>query len=234
MGKPRIDWRDPAANDVLVLALVGDANAVVVALGEVELDDPAAAALVLLALVAGQDVEPAQGSDGRDGRWRIARKVAPDRVISTVDPQARHTRKSQSNRKDGYRAHMVAEPEIGLITDEALTMAAGADNSDAAIAQKFLTPDEQTQDEQGGAACGDAATGADPVPGSGRDTAEQAPTSDDAATDDPGQSAAAATDAAAAESAADDTNAPDRAAAESAAPGSHAAGSRSQDEALTW
>ena len=50
--------------------------------------------MALLALVAGQDVEPAEGSDGRDGRWRIARKVAPDRVISTVDPQARHTRKS--------------------------------------------------------------------------------------------------------------------------------------------
>ena len=27
----------------------------------------------LLALVAGQDVEPAEGSDGTDGRWRIAR-----------------------------------------------------------------------------------------------------------------------------------------------------------------
>jgi hypothetical protein len=39
-------------------------------------------------------VEPAEGSDGTDGRWRIARKVAADRVISTVDPDARHTRKS--------------------------------------------------------------------------------------------------------------------------------------------
>jgi hypothetical protein len=226
VGKPRIDWTDPAAKDALVSVLVGDANAVVAALGEVELDEPAAAALALLALVAGQDVEPAEGSDGRDGRWRIARKVAPDRVISTVDSQARHTRKSQSNRKDGYRAHMVAEPETGLITDEALTMAAGADNSDAAIAQKFLTPDEQTQDDQGGAPCGDAATGADPAPGSGRDTAEEATTSDDAVTDDPVGSAA--TDAAA-QSAADDTDAPDRAPAEGAA-----AGSRGQDEALTW
>jgi len=61
-------------------------------------------------------------------------------------------------------------------------MAAGADNSDAAIAQKFLTPDEQIQDEQGGAASGDAATGADPVPGSGPDTAEEATTSDDSNT----------------------------------------------------
>jgi len=34
-------------------------------------------------LVAGQDVEPAEDSDGTDGRWRIARRTAPDRVIST-------------------------------------------------------------------------------------------------------------------------------------------------------
>jgi hypothetical protein len=148
-GKPRIDWADPGAKDVLVSALVCDANAVIAALGDAELDEVAAAALALLALVAGQDVEPAEGSDGSDGRWRIARKVAPDRVISTVDPQARHTRKSPSNRKDGYRAHMVAEPETGLITDETLTMAAGADNSDAALAQKFVAHTAQGHDEQG-------------------------------------------------------------------------------------
>ncbi len=147
-GKPRIDWADPGARDALVSMLVCDANAVLAALGDAELDDAAAAALALLALVAGQDVEPAEGSDGRDGRWRIARRVAPDRMISTVDSQARHTRKSPSNRKDGYRAHMVAEPETGLITDEALTMAAGPENSDAAVAQQFLTPTEQAPDEQ--------------------------------------------------------------------------------------
>ena len=33
----------------------------------------------LLALVAGQDMESAEDSDGTDGRWRIARKAAPDR-----------------------------------------------------------------------------------------------------------------------------------------------------------
>ena len=105
--------------------------------------------MALLALVAGQDVEPAEGSDGRDGRWRIARKVAPDRVISTVDEQARHTRKSPSSRRDGYRAHLVAEPETGLITDEALTMAAGADNADAAVAQTFLTDTDTDTDRAG-------------------------------------------------------------------------------------
>jgi len=103
-----------------------------------------AAALALLALVAGQDVEPAEGSDGTDGRWRIARKVAPDRVISQVDPQARHTRKSPEARRDGYRAHVVAEPETGIITDEALTMAAGPQNSDAAVAEQFLANDSAT------------------------------------------------------------------------------------------
>ena len=80
-------------------------------------EDAAADALGLLALVAGQDVEPAEGSDGTDGRWRIARRVAPDRVISTVDTAARHTRKSKSARRDGFRGHLAAEPTTGLITD---------------------------------------------------------------------------------------------------------------------
>lgn len=139
-GKPRIDWDDPEAKDALVSALVNDANALVAALAAAELEDnpDAQFALALLALVAGQDVEPAEGSDGTDGRWRIARKVAPDRVVSTVDPDARHTRKSPENRRDGYRAHAAAEPETGIITDEQLTKAAGPENADPAVAKEFL------------------------------------------------------------------------------------------------
>ena len=109
-GKPQIDWDDPQAKDALVSALVNDANALVAVLEGRDLDEPGASAVALLALVAGQDVEPAEGSDGTDGRWRIARKVAEDRVISTVDPEARHTRKSPENRRDGYRAHVAAVP----------------------------------------------------------------------------------------------------------------------------
>jgi Transposase DDE domain/Transposase domain (DUF772) len=137
-GKPKIDWDDPAAKDALVSALVNDAAAVVAAFEGAGLDEPAASALALLALVAGQDVEPAEGSDGRDGRWRIARKVAEDRVISVNDPQARHTRKSPQARRDGYRAHVAADPETGIITDEELTMAAGPDNADPAVAEVFV------------------------------------------------------------------------------------------------
>lgn len=60
-------------------------------LGHVEgadLDDEQSEAVALLALVAGQAVKLADGSDGTHGRWRIARHVAPDRVISAVDPEA--------------------------------------------------------------------------------------------------------------------------------------------------
>jgi hypothetical protein len=117
---------------------VNDANALVAAFKDAELGVRAASAVALLALVAGQDVEPAEGSDGTDGRWRIARKVAEDRVISTVDADARHTRKSPEARRDGYRAHVAAEPETGLITDEELAKAAGEENSDAAVAATMI------------------------------------------------------------------------------------------------
>jgi hypothetical protein len=157
-GKPQIDWDDPQAKDALVSALVNDANALVAALGDRELEEPAASAVALLALVAGQDVEPAEGSDGTDGRWRIARKVAADRVISVNDRDARHTRKSPENRRDGYRAHVAACPETGIITGEQLTRAAGEENSDAAAAARFLAD----HGAAGGAPCewyGDSAYG---------------------------------------------------------------------------
>src|SRR5690348_1554798 len=137
-GKPKIDWDDPAAKDALVSALVNDADALVAAYAGADLEEPAASAVALLALVAGQDVEPAEGSDGTDGRWRIARKVAEDRVISTVDPDARHTRKSPEARRDGYRAHVAACPETGIVTDEKLTRAAGQENSDPVVAEEFV------------------------------------------------------------------------------------------------
>jgi len=143
-GKPDIDWDDPAAKADLVSRLVNDALAVLAVLCGPDTpgrDDAAADALGLLALVAGQDVEPADGSDGTDGRWVIARKVAPDRVISTVDRQARHTRKSRSQRRDGYRAHLAAEPDTGLITDCEMTMATGQDNTDAAVGVRMAGRD---------------------------------------------------------------------------------------------
>jgi hypothetical protein len=146
-GKPAIAWDDPAARDALVDALVSGAHRLLGHLPEQELDAKAGEAVALLALIAGQDVEPAEGSDGTDGRWRIARRVAPERVVSTVDPEARHAHKTRSRRQDGYKAHVVVEPDTGIITDTRLTPAAGSDNSDATIGVELLLPDQPSTDQ---------------------------------------------------------------------------------------
>lgn len=141
-GKPAIAWDDQSARDALVSALVADATAVLDVFADAALEDRAADAVALLALIAGQDVEPAEGSDGRDGRWRIARKVTADRVISTVDPDSRHVHKSRHRRQDGYKAHVVIEPGTGLFTGGRVTRAAGEDNHEAVVGLDLLAGED--------------------------------------------------------------------------------------------
>ncbi len=116
-GKPRIAWDDADARDELVSALVKDALAVLAVVEGLDMAGEAADAVGLLALVAGQDVEPGD----EDGAWRIARKTAPDRVISTVDPESRHIHKTVGAYRNGYKAHIVVEPNTGLICGQRLT-----------------------------------------------------------------------------------------------------------------
>ncbi|MFZ0835471.1 MAG: IS1182 family transposase [Mycobacterium sp.] len=137
-GKPAIAWDDQQARDRLVDGLVSDAHRLLGHLPEQELGPRAADAVALLALIAGQDVEPVEGSDGTDGRWRIARQVAPDRVVSTVDPDARHAHKTVHRRQDGFKAHLAIEPDTGIITDCALTKASGADTHEAVVGLGLL------------------------------------------------------------------------------------------------
>src|SRR5712692_53557 len=87
-GKPVCDYDDPAAREALVDALAKDAHALLGALDGRELGPVTGQAAALLAAVTGQDLDQGEG-----GVFRIARRVASDRVISTVDPQARHGRK---------------------------------------------------------------------------------------------------------------------------------------------
>jgi len=137
-AKPDIAWDDKTAREQLVDSLVRDALAIVAAVSgpDTECPDaasPAGQAVALLALVAGQDVEwvdpddddRGEGHGPGGGRWRIARRVAADRVISTVDTNTRHARKTRSRRQDGYKGHINAEPDTGLITAAILTKAAG-------------------------------------------------------------------------------------------------------------
>jgi IS5 family transposase len=120
-GKPLIAWDDDPARAALVDDLVRDALTL---LENCESSSPdGSSALGLLALVAGQDVEL------EDDHWRVVRGVAKDRVISVVDAESRHMHKSRSEYRDGYKAHLVVEPETGLITATTLTSANAPDGS---------------------------------------------------------------------------------------------------------
>lgn len=122
VGKPAIDWDDEEARAALVDGLVRDALAALSALEDIALAEEVAEAAELLATVAGQDVEQQE-----DGRFRIRRGVAKDRVISTVDPEARHGRKSVHGHFDGYKAHVAIDPETEIITEVEVTAASVPD-----------------------------------------------------------------------------------------------------------
>ena len=134
-GKPACAWDDPDALDVLISALVGDALATLDAVAGLELDDAQTEAVGLLALVAGQDVEPGD----EEGTWRIIPATTPGRIVSTVDPESRHVHKSRSVYRDGYKAHIAVEPDTGLVTDCALT---AGDATDGSAATGLLADEE--------------------------------------------------------------------------------------------
>ena len=99
-GRPPCDFEDSDDIDRVISELVDDAYELVFAADELELAETQSDAVALLALVAGQDVEPGD----RPGRWRIAKRTTPDRIISSVDPESRHAHKTQHSYRDGYKA----------------------------------------------------------------------------------------------------------------------------------
>jgi hypothetical protein len=129
-GKPACDWDDPAAREALVDALATDALACLALLEGRRLPGEVGQAAELVAVVVGQDLEL-----GEDGVFRIARKVAGDRIISTVDPDARHGHKTGARGFDGYKGHVAADPDTEIITATAVS-AAGA--GDATVAEGLL------------------------------------------------------------------------------------------------
>ena len=148
VGKPPCDWDDRAAREALVDALVRDVNAALLVLHGRELSGAVAGAAELLALVAGQDVEL-----GEDGMFRIARRVARDRVISTVDTEARHGHKSRARTFDGYKAHLAVDPDDELITNITVTPANAADRD---VVNDLLDESDPAAGDHGGdASAGD-------------------------------------------------------------------------------
>jgi len=138
-GKPPCDWDDPAAREALVDELVRDAVAAVGALDGEPLTGVARDAADLLAVVAGQDVE-----QGDDEVFRIVAGVARDRIISTVDPEARHGHKSRNRRFDGYKTHVSIDPDSELI--DAVTVTA-ANTPDRDAVDDLLAPSADGEDK---------------------------------------------------------------------------------------
>ena len=121
-GKPACAWDDAEARTQLVDALARDGYAVLAHFDGEKLGVELQEALELLATVLGQDLE-----QDEEGAFRIARKVAKDRVISTVDPEARHGHKSSARGFDGYKGHIAIDSDSEIITATTVTAGNAAD-----------------------------------------------------------------------------------------------------------
>jgi hypothetical protein len=151
-AKPQIDWDDAEARDALIDSRARDAFACLVLLDGRELDVAVADAAELVATVVGQDLEEIS-----DGTFRIARRVAKDRVISTVDSDARHGHKTRARGFDGYKGHVAIDPDSEIITD---TVVSAGNAGDASVAEELiddLVRDDDTTDNS--TVYGDAAYG---------------------------------------------------------------------------
>ncbi|HEX2806501.1 MAG TPA: IS1182 family transposase [Kineosporiaceae bacterium] len=146
-GKPACDYDDASARVEMVDALAKDGMAVLGVLDGRELAQVVAQAGELLATVLGQDLDCDEA-----GVFRIARRVAKDRVISTVDRQARHGHKTAARGFDGYKGHVGIDPDSEIIT--ATTVSAG-NAGDASVAEDLIadlldTPEQATPDGEPG------------------------------------------------------------------------------------
>lgn len=119
--KPDIDWSDEDERRQWLGRIVKDARALLAALDGHQLagTEEVQEAAGLLTQILQQDIT-APEEEGSEGP-AITQGVATDRVVSTVDPEMRHGRKSSATRFDGYKVHISEEVESELITGVAIT-----------------------------------------------------------------------------------------------------------------
>jgi transposase len=155
-GKPSCDWQDEQERETLIDALASDAYAALACLDSRTLTDEVSEAAQLLATVVGQDLEQRD-----DGVFRIARRVAPDRVISTVDPEARHGHKTSSRSFDGYKGHISVDPDSEIITASDVTPGNLGDGeaADELLREMEAANAERTPKDEPMQAYGDASYG---------------------------------------------------------------------------
>lgn len=129
-GKPSCDWDDAVAREALVDALARDAYAVLACLHDRKIELAVGEAAQLVATVVGQALEPRA-----DGLFRIAHRVAKDRILSTVDPEARHGHKTAARGFDGYKGHMSIDPDSEIIVATEVT---AGNVADGVVAETLL------------------------------------------------------------------------------------------------
>ncbi len=88
--------------------------------------------------MTGQDL-----AEDADGVFRIARRVAPDRVISTVDPEARHGHKTQHRSSGGCKGHIAVDPDSEIVTATDVTPGNSGDAEAAESLLADLLPGDQ-------------------------------------------------------------------------------------------
>ena len=153
-GKPTCEWDDKDAREAVVDALARDAHAALALLDNRTLGAHVGQAAQLLATVVGQDLD-----QDEHGTYRIARRVAADRVISTVDPEARHGHKTSARSFDGYKGHISIDPDSEVIVASDVTAGNVGDGEAAgALLEEALahTGDDKVTDVYGDASYGTA------------------------------------------------------------------------------
>ena len=153
-GKPACEWDDKAARESLIDALARDAHAMLSVLHGRSFREPTQQAAALLATVVGQDIEKQQGV------FRLVHGVAPDRVLSVVDPEARHGHKTSARGFDGYKGHIALDPESEIITATEVTAGNVGDGVPAEkLLNDVLTSREKPAESEPNEVYGDASYG---------------------------------------------------------------------------
>jgi transposase len=142
-AKPDVDWADAEARLAALRTLVTDARAALALVGPDTDNALAQEAAALLAKIVADDVQegPAPGPKqpgrprkaspaeetatadaqphpgGETPELQLRHGVAPDRVLSVVDPEMRWGHKSSQQRWAGYKLHVAEELRSELVTD---------------------------------------------------------------------------------------------------------------------
>ncbi len=132
-GKADIDWADRQARRMELDALVCTAREL---LTSTATDDGCADARELLGRIIDQDIDEDPDDQGGPA---IRQGVARDRVVSVVDQEMRHGRKSHSSRVDGYKAHVLTEHDHEFVLAVSATPANVPDGPEAAALVQAAT-----------------------------------------------------------------------------------------------